>query len=148
MESLTFTAGDIRELVGHLSALMKKIPLRPLATQAEYDEAVRVLNGLLDAGGGDEQGELAPLVDILGVLIGDYEDAHHDLPGSSPQDILRELMNQHQLKQSDLPEIGSQGVVSEILNGKRELNTRQISALAKRFHVSPAVFFAGIQAAA
>jgi HTH-type transcriptional regulator/antitoxin HigA len=39
-----------------------------------------------------------------------------------------------------LPEIGSQGVVSEVLAGKRELNTRQIRALAKRFGVSPAVF--------
>jgi len=37
-------------------------------------------------------------------------------------------------------EIGSQGVVSEILNGKRELNVRQIRELANRFHVSPAVF--------
>jgi len=39
-----------------------------------------------------------------------------------------------------LPEVGSQGVVSEVLSGKRELNVRQIRALAKRFHVSPAVF--------
>ena len=36
-----------------------------------------------------------------------------------------------------LPEIGSQGVVSEILSGKRELNVRQIRALAARFHVEP-----------
>jgi HTH-type transcriptional regulator/antitoxin HigA len=34
-------------------------------------------------------------------------------------------------------------VVSEILNGKRELNARQIRALAERFHVSPAVFMLG-----
>jgi HTH-type transcriptional regulator/antitoxin HigA len=44
------------------------------------------------------------------------------------------------LKQNDLPEIGSQGVVSEILNGKRELNTRQIQALSRRFGVSSAAF--------
>jgi HTH-type transcriptional regulator / antitoxin HigA len=49
-------------------------------------------------------------------------------------------MEGHGLTQSDLPEIGSQGVVSEILRGKRELNVRQIRALAKRFHVSPGVF--------
>jgi antitoxin component HigA of HigAB toxin-antitoxin module len=29
---------------------------------------------------------------------------------------------------------------SAILNGKRELNTRQVKALATRFSVSPAVF--------
>lgn len=50
-------------------------------------------------------------------------------------------MEEHGLKQDDLKEIGSQGVVSEILRGKRELNTRQISMLAKRFGVSPAAFF-------
>ena len=50
------------------------------------------------------------------------------------------LMEEHGLTQSDLPEIGSQGVVSDILRGKRELNVRQIRALAKRFQVSPAVF--------
>lgn len=31
-------------------------------------------------------------------------------------------------------------IQSEILNGKRELNIRQIRALADRFHVSPSVF--------
>ncbi|MGH8506460.1 MAG: helix-turn-helix domain-containing protein, partial [Stenotrophobium sp.] len=47
---------------------------------------------------------------------------------------------EHGLRQADLAEIGSQGVVSEALTGKRELNTRQIKQLAKRFGVSPAVF--------
>ncbi|MCE7920859.1 MAG: hypothetical protein DCC59_16705 [Chloroflexi bacterium] len=44
------------------------------------------------------------------------------------------------MRAADLAEIGSQGVVSEILNGKRELNVRQIRALAERFNVSAAVF--------
>ncbi|HEB71494.1 MAG TPA: transcriptional regulator, partial [Nitrospirae bacterium] len=43
-------------------------------------------------------------------------------------------------KQTDMKEIGSQGIVSEVLGGKRILNTTQIKKLAKRFHVSPAVF--------
>ncbi|HSG17040.1 MAG TPA: hypothetical protein VLE70_12060 [Anaerolineae bacterium] len=49
-------------------------------------------------------------------------------------------MEEHGVRQADLPEVGSQGVVSEILSGKRELNVRQIRELARRFHVSPAVF--------
>ncbi len=44
------------------------------------------------------------------------------------------------LATSDLSEVGSQGVVSEILNGKRELNVRQIRILAEKFKVSSAVF--------
>jgi len=62
------------------------------------------------------------------------------MPKVRGAEMLRFLMEEHGLAQSDLPEIGSQGVVSEILNGKRELNVRQIRALARRFKVSPAVF--------
>jgi hypothetical protein len=66
---------------------------------------------------------------------------HHDVPcGTGGVDVLRFLMEEHGLTQSDLPEVGLQGVISDILRGKRELNVRQIRTLAKRFHVSPAVF--------
>ena len=53
----------------------------------------------------------------------------------------KEMMKEHGVTQSDLPELGSQGVVSEILHGRRELNTRHIKALSKRFGISPAAFF-------
>ena len=43
-------------------------------------------------------------------------------------------------KQSDLPEVGPQSVVSEVLSGKRKLNVRQVSALAKRFRLPADVF--------
>ena len=62
------------------------------------------------------------------------------MPAVSGAEILAYLMEEHGLRQGELPEVGSQGVVSEILNGKRELNVRQIRALARRFAVSPAVF--------
>ena len=50
-------------------------------------------------------------------------------------------MEEHGLTQSDLQEFGSHGVVSEFLVGKRELNVRQIRALASHFGTSPAAFF-------
>ena len=41
-------------------------------------------------------------------------------------------MDQHGLRQSEFAqELGSQGVVSEILSGKREMNLRQMRALAE-----------------
>ncbi len=62
------------------------------------------------------------------------------MPEYGGADLLRFFMEEHRLSQSDLAEVGSQGVVSEILNGKRDLNIRQIRALSKRFGVSPSVF--------
>jgi HTH-type transcriptional regulator/antitoxin HigA len=95
---------------------------------------------LLDEIGTNERHPLYDLLDTLGTLIQVYEEKHYPIPGCSGVDMVRFFMEEHDLTQADLPEIGSQGVVSEVLNGKRELNVRQIRALAERFHVSPAVF--------
>ena len=141
MEALKFSRNDIEELASHFEAISQKVPLHSINSDLEYDFAVRALNALLDAGAADEGHRLAPLADTLGDYIAEYDAAHHHLPDASPADVLKQLMLENDVRQSDLPEIGSQGVVSEILNGKRELNTRQISGLSRRFHVSPAVFF-------
>lgn len=114
--------------------------MKSIANEAEYDQAITRLNKLLDEVGKDEQHPLYELLDTLGVLIEAYEQAHDPIQASSGLDALRYLMEEHALYQADLPEVGSQGVVSEILSGKRDLNVRQIRALAERFGVSPAAF--------
>ena len=115
-------------------------PLLMIRNEREYDMAVERLNSLLDEIGTNTQHPLYTLLDTLGTMLHAYEETHHPVPDCSGADVLRFLMEEHGLTQSELPEVGSQGVVSEILNAKRDLNTRQIRALAKRFHVSPAVF--------
>jgi len=115
-------------------------PLLSIRNEREYDAAVERLNALLDEVGTDERHPLYGLLDTLGTLIQAYETDHEPLPESDGVGALRFLMEEHDLSQTSLPEIGSQGVVSEILNGKRELNLRQVRALAERFQVSPAVF--------
>ena len=125
------------ELQQHWTALR---PLLSIRNEHEYDQAAEWLNRLLDEVGTNEQHPLYTLLDTLGTLLHAYEEQHHPIPECSGVEVLRFLMEEHALTQSDLPEVGSQGVVSDILRGKRELNLRQIRALAKRFHVSPAVF--------
>ena len=98
------------------------------------------MNELIDLVGTDTNHPMYEFLDTLGILIHAYEEEHYRLPQASGVEVLRYLMVEHDLRQVDLPEVGSQGVVSEILNGKRELNVRQIRELARRFHVSPAVF--------
>ena len=120
--------------------LRRLIPLGVIHSRAEYDRAVATLDAIIDEIGEDEAHPLADLAEALGVFIEAYDKLRYQTPGPSPRAMLRYLMEQHDLGQSDLAEIGSQGVVSEILSGKRGLNVRQISCLAKRFNVSPSVF--------
>jgi HTH-type transcriptional regulator/antitoxin HigA len=126
-----------KDLGQHWTALR---PLLCIHNEREYDRAVKLLNNLIDEVGTNEEHPLYELLDTLGTLLHVYEEQHHSIPKCSGAEMLRFLMEEHGLTQADLLEVGSQGVVSEILRGKRELNVRQIRALAKRFHVSPAVF--------
>jgi HTH-type transcriptional regulator/antitoxin HigA len=45
-------------------------------SQKEYDEAVRLLDNLIDTIGEDENHPLASLMEILGFIIEKYEDEH------------------------------------------------------------------------
>jgi HTH-type transcriptional regulator/antitoxin HigA len=114
--------------------------LLTIRNEKEYNAAVKRLNELLDEIGTNEKHPLYTLLDTLGTLVHAYEEEHYPIPEASGTDVLRFLMDEHGCTQSNLPEVGSQGVVSEILSGKRELNVRQIRALAERFKVSAAVF--------
>ena len=111
-----------------------------IRSEQDYDRLVAQMNELIDEVGINEAHPMYEFLDTLGTILYAYEEKQHPIPQASGAEVLQYLMEEHDLRQSDLPEIGSQGVVSEILNGKRELNVRQIRELARRFHVSPAVF--------
>ncbi|MFQ5629754.1 MAG: type II toxin-antitoxin system HigA family antitoxin [bacterium] len=106
----------------------------------EYNQIVELLDAITDIVRDDEDHPLANVMNVLGVLVENYEQQHISEPDSDPVSILKHFMNEHNLRQKDLPELGGQSVVSEILNGKRQLNIRQIDALSKRFNVPKAVF--------
>ena len=131
-----------------ISELEKVAPIWPQMSsilsvphdQKTFDHLVSVLDSLIDEVGEDENHVLSSLMEVVGNLIESYENSQDYIEDAEPISILKELMNQHGLTQKDLIEVGSQGVVSEILNGKRELNVRQIRSLSNRFGVSPSVF--------
>jgi HTH-type transcriptional regulator/antitoxin HigA len=115
-------------------------PLLAIRNRREYDAAVALLNELVDTVGDHRSDPRYRIIDTLSVLIEAYDEERHKLPEASGVELLRFLMEQHRLSQTDLPDVGSQGVVSEILRGVRELNVRQIKALARRFHLPPGAF--------
>lgn len=133
-------AKQFSEVIRDYCRLRAVVPLGPLRGKKEYDRAVRLLDTILDEIGENEKHPMADLADAISIFIEKYEVEHMPISGAKPGAVLKFLMREHGLRQSDLAEVGSQGVVSEVLSGRRELNTRQIKRLAKRFGVSPAVF--------
>lgn len=127
----------IQDIQPHWAAIRQFMTIR---NDQDYDRLIMQMNELIDEVGTNEKHPMYEFLDTLGTILHAYEEKQHPMPQASGAEVLQHLMEEHGLRQSDLPEIGSQGVVSEILNGKRELNVRQIRELARRFHVSPAVF--------
>jgi HTH-type transcriptional regulator/antitoxin HigA len=120
----------------------------PIAHERQYEDVLAAAGDLMDELAADEASPLAGLVELMTERIQAWEARVHPWPNTAtPAQVLRFLMDEHGMKQSDLADIGSQGVVSEILNGKRDLNVRQIARLAEIFHVSPATFFPATQPA-
>jgi HTH-type transcriptional regulator/antitoxin HigA len=132
---------DIGKIATAWCQLHEKTKIGVIRSQTEYDRMVHLLDGLVDEVGDDESHRLSGLLELVGNLVGQYEESEVSLPDAPPRQVLRFLMEEHDLSQADLrKELGSQGVVSEILSGKREINARQAKALAVRFSVSPASF--------
>jgi len=132
---------DLASVQSAWQGLNKLVPLGTINSERDYKRRVQIMDELLARVGANESHRLMPLLDLVTREIETYEAKHHALPEATPAAVLAYLMQEHNLKQTDLAEeLGGQSIVSAILNGKRELNTRQVKALAKRFNVSPAVF--------
>ena len=133
------TARDIAsEAVSHWKYLAPA--LTAPQSEEDHERLVAVLDEILDAGGADEASPLAGLAERIGELVEVYETERHPIPDASPAEVLAFLMEQNGLKLEDLPEIGAPSVVSAVLNGKRELDIRQVATLSKRFGVTADVF--------
>ena len=131
---MTVIATDLQE---QWSAIA---PILTIRTEQEYDQGVARLNELLDEAGTNEAHPLYSLLDTLGIVLQAYEDTHHPIPDCKGADVLAYLIEENGIDESDLPEIGPKQIVVDILNGQRELEIRQIRALANRFRVSPSAF--------
>ena len=141
MNTVTERHLDLASLQTAWRGLNKIVPLEEISNEKDYRRRVQVMDELLDRIGANESHRLMPLLDLVSQRIASYEAKNHTMPDASPAAVLAYLMEEHNLKQTDLAkELGGQSIVSATLNGKRELNTRQIKALAVRFNVSPAVF--------
>ena len=120
-------------------ALVRAFPLVSIHNDAHLEEAVAVIDRLLDIPERStaEEEYLQALTDLVEV----YEDAHVVIPTVSGLDALRYLMEDNGLTQADLvPDFGTRSIVSEVLAGKRHLALTHITRLAERFGVPADVF--------
>lgn len=113
----------------------------PIETEEEYERLLAQAEKLMEKGESALTPEEEKLLDLLVMLVEQYEEKKYPIDSVSPQAMIYHLMEARGLTPKDLwPMFGSKGVASEVLNGKRAVSKAQAKKLAEFFHVSPAVF--------
>jgi len=80
-------------------------------------------------------------LELLLVLVKDYDEKHYQLPELDPLEVIKYKMQEMGVKAKDLePIIGSKGHVSAVLSGKRDITLKMAQKL-KDFLSLPAEVF-------
>jgi len=120
--------------------LVQQFPLRPIRSDGELDEAVRVVDSLVSKPSLSQEEE--DYLEVLGSLVEAYEAEVHPMPPVPDAELLRHLIEAKGVSQTEVAEgTGlADSTISEVLKGKRSLNRTHIGKLSRYFKVSPNVF--------
>jgi len=107
--------------------------VRPIRTEADYDTALSEVEQLWGSKAGTPEGDR---LDVLIVLVHDYESKHHPIDPPDPIDAIKFRMEQQNLTRKDLERvIGPRGRVAEVLNRRRPLSLAMIRSLHHELHI-------------
>jgi HTH-type transcriptional regulator / antitoxin HigA len=113
------------------------IELTAIHTEKEYDQALSEVDTLMDAEPGSPEERR---LEVLAILVSDYERRVHPIPPPDPIDYLVHVMEMRGLTRKDLiPYIGERGRVTEVLNRRRPLSLRMMRKLHEGLGLEPAV---------
>jgi HTH-type transcriptional regulator/antitoxin HigA len=113
--------------------------LRPLHTAADHRAALAVIDSLWD----DEGAEGQERLEVLAILVEDYERRHHDLPAPDPIDAIRFRLDQLGWSQGELGRLlRSKSRASELLQKRRPLSLRMIRTLHDKLKIPAEVLIA------
>ena len=107
--------------------------IRPIKTEADYQAAMKEIEGLMSAEAGSAEGDR---LDVLVTLAEAYERKHYPVDFPDPVEAIKFRMEQQGLTVDDLvPVIGRKNRVYEILARKRPLTLRMIEGLHETFSI-------------
>jgi HTH-type transcriptional regulator/antitoxin HigA len=109
-----------------------------LKTEEDYNKASMRLMEIFHAEPNTPESDE---LDMLMVLVKDYDDKHYELPQLDALEVIKYKMLEMGIKAKDLePIIGSKGHVSAILSGKREITLKMAQKLKDYFSIPAEVF--------
>ena len=109
--------------------------LKPIKNEAQYEDALAGVYLLMQKNIKPDSRESDNL-EILSILIKEYENEHYPVPKPGPLDAIKFRLEQMNMSEAELSEIlGYRSRKSEILSGKRKLNLSMIRKIVERLHI-------------
>ena len=110
-----------------------EMDIKPIKTEEDYKQALVRLEMIFDAPINTKEGDE---LEILGMLIDNYEKMHYPIEMPDPIEAIKFRMEQLNYNNSDLAQIiGLKSRVSEILNKKRKLSIGMIRKLHNAWQI-------------
>jgi HTH-type transcriptional regulator / antitoxin HigA len=109
-------------------------------TEKEYRRLLTAAAELMEKPDAELTEAEGRLLELLGILIEEYEARAHPLPKAEPHRMLAALLEEKGLKPSALWTVLPKSRVSEILNGKRGISKTQAKQLAGFLRVPVELF--------
>ncbi len=107
--------------------------LKPIKTKKDYKNALSRLEAIFDSKRGTVEGDE---LEILGILIDQYENEHFPIDLPDPIEAIKFRMEQLGYSQTDLAKVvGLKSRASEILNKKRKLSLDMIRQLHDKLNI-------------
>lgn len=107
--------------------------IKPIKTRKDYQQALDRLEVIFDARKGTKEGDE---LEILGILIDQYENEHFPIDLPDPIEAIKFRMEQLGYSQSDLAKVvGLKSRASEILNKRRKLSLDMIRQLHEKLNI-------------
>ena len=111
-----------------------------IRTEEEYHRLLGAAAALMEKPDDEISEEEGRLLELLSILIDEYENRAHPLPKAEPHKMLTYLLTEKDMKPSDLWTVLPKSRVSEILSGKRSISKAQAKQLAELLRVPVDLF--------
>ena len=107
--------------------------IKPIRTKNDHEMALTRLEMIFDSKKGTEKGDE---LDILGMLIENYENEKFPIGFPDPIEAIKFRMQQFRYNQTDFANVvGLKSLASEILNRKRKLSLEMIRQIHDKLNI-------------
>ena len=109
------------------------VTINPIRTETDYQTALKRIDSLVDC---EDGGKQADELDVLSILVENYESEHYPIAPPDPIDAIRFRMEQTGMSEKEIAiYLDGEQMAKEVLNRRQPLTLAMIKRLYQQLHI-------------